>query len=50
VRIDPNTLEIVGGPITTEPLPWAIEVAFGRLWITHYNDGVITIIDLADLN
>jgi hypothetical protein len=49
VRIDPNTLEIVGGPITTEPLPWAIEVAFGRLWITHYNDGVITIIDLADL-
>ena len=50
VRIDPTTLEIVGGPITTEPLPWAIEVAFGRLWITHYNDGVITIIDLADLN
>lgn len=50
VRIDPNTLEIVGGPITTEPLPWAIEVAFGRLWITHINDGVITTIDLADLN
>ncbi len=50
VRIDPDTLEIVGGPITTEPLPWAIEVAFGRLWITHINEGIITIIDLADLN
>jgi streptogramin lyase len=50
VRIDPTTLEIVGGPITTEPLPWAVEVAFGRLWISHYNDGVITIIHLADLN
>lgn len=50
VRIDPETLEIVGGPITTELLPWAIEAAFGRLWITHINDGVITTIDMADLN
>jgi hypothetical protein len=50
VRIDPNTLEVVGGPITTEPLPWAIEVGFGRLWISHINDGVITTINIADLN
>jgi len=50
VRIDPDTLAIVGGPITTEPLPWAIEVAFGRLWITHINEGIITTIELADLN
>jgi hypothetical protein len=50
VRIDPNTLEMVGGPITTELLPWAIEVAFDRLWISHINDGVITTINMADLN
>ena len=31
-------------------MPWAILVAFGRIWITHINDRVISTIDMADLS
>ncbi len=49
VRIDPTTLETLGGSIVFDTAPYAVDVAFGQLWVSHPLTGEITVIDLAAL-
>ncbi len=49
IRIDPQTLRVVGGPLVFDARPTAIDIGHGSLWVSHGQNGFVTRIDLADL-